>query len=186
MGKLNDPVIFTCLPWRATAKRKMTMTITETTSRGTMELQKKLKKICQNECVMSFSKNNIFQNSLERRVEAREDLLVAQLDQQDVHGGHRHLEFKYILFRSPQFPTNQIKRFTNSSALSAMGSLRKAATERKAVRQERTAYCGTGHQRWQEPPMLGQVRPGGGAEAAPAAPSVAVVAAWNFFPKEIS
>ncbi len=89
---------------------------------------------------MSFSKNNIFQNSLERRVEAREDLLVAQLDQQDVHGGHRHLEFKCILFRSPQFPTNQIKRFTNSSAFSAMGSLRKAATERKAVRQERTAY----------------------------------------------
>ena len=62
-----------------------------------------------------------------------------------------------------------------------MGSLRKAATERKAVRQERTAYCGTGHQRWQEPPILGQVRPGGGAAAAPAAPSVTVVAALIFF-----
>ncbi len=39
-----------------------------------------------------------------------------------------------------------------------MGRRRKAATERKAVRQDSTAYWGTGHQRWQEPPIEGQDR----------------------------
>ncbi len=36
------------------------------------------------------------------------------------------------------------------SPLSRMGSLRKTATESNDTKQDNTAYCGRGHQRWQE------------------------------------
>ncbi len=101
-----------------------------------------------------FRKTIFSKNSLERSVEAREDLLVAQLDQQDVHGGHRHLEFKYILFhKKPSISHKSNKTFYQQQRLQRYGQPEEGghgeegrqAGEHRVLRHRAPAVAGATH-----------------------------------------